>query len=117
MEISTSSVEADAAHLLRDGGPDIGKEIGAHQVAQPLGRAFGDEHADPALDRDQPFVLERLIGFGDRQRIRAFLRSERTHRGQHVAVEIAAVEDGVGDDIAQTLVHGFGLIEHAALMP
>src|SRR3546814_6069583 len=94
----------------------VGEEIGAHQVARPLGRAFGDEHADPALDRDQPFVLKRLIRLGDRQRIRAFLRGERAHRGEHIAVAELTVEDRVGDDVAQTLVYGFGLIEHAALM-
>jgi hypothetical protein len=63
------------------------------------------------------FVLKRLIGLGDGQRVCAFLRRERSDRRQHVAVTEAAVEDGVRDDIAQTLVHGFGLIEHAALMP
>ena len=36
---------------------------------------------------------------------------------KHVAVAIGAVEDGVGDHVAQPLVHGFGLVEHAALMP
>src|SRR3546814_6471705 len=62
-------VEADAANLLRDGGPDVGQEILTHQVAQPLGRARRDEHADPALHRDQPLVLKGLIGLGDGQRV------------------------------------------------
>ncbi len=35
------------------------------------GGARGDEHADAALDDDEAFVLETLIGFGDRQRVGA----------------------------------------------
>ena len=53
--------------------------------AQLVGRAFAHEHADAALDADQPVGLELLVGLGHGQRIGALLGGERAHRGQHVA--------------------------------
>jgi hypothetical protein len=50
---------------------------------------LADEHADAALDADQPVGLELLVGLGHGQRIGALLGGERAHRGQHVAFRVA----------------------------
>ena len=68
--------------------------------------AGSDEHADAALDHDQPFVLEALIGLGDGQRIGALLGGERADRGKGVAVAVSAGEDRVGDHLAEADVDG-----------
>ena len=60
-------------------------------------RARGDEQADAAPDVDQAFVLESLVGLGDRQRVRLLLGGKRTNRGKGVAVTEFAGEDCVGD--------------------
>ena len=49
---------------------------------QPRPRARRDEHADPALDHDQAFVLEALIGLGDGQGICLLLRREARTEGK-----------------------------------
>ena len=62
------------------------EEAAALGLAQPGAGAGGDEHADAALDHDQPFVLESLIGLGDGQRIGLLLGGEGADRRQRVAV-------------------------------
>ena len=73
--------------------------------AQAGAGAGGDEHADAALDDDQPFVLEALIGLGDGQRVGALLGGEGADRGKRVAVAEFAGEDRVGDRVAQADVN------------
>src|SRR3546814_15667927 len=46
-------VEADAANLLPDGGPDVGQEVLTYQVEQPLGRAPRDEQNGRASVREK----------------------------------------------------------------
>ena len=75
-------------------------------IAQPRPGAGRDEHADAALDDDQPFVLEALIGLGHGQRVGLLLGGQRADRGQRVAVGIFAGEDRVGDRLAQADVNG-----------
>ena len=58
-----------AGHSLLDEAVALG-------VAQAGAGAGGDEHADAALDDDQPVVLEALIGLGDGQRVGALLGGE-----------------------------------------
>jgi hypothetical protein len=50
---------------------------------------FADEHADAALDADQPVGLELLVGLGDSERIGALLGGEGRDRGKHVAFRVA----------------------------
>ena len=98
-------IDAEPPHAAADFGPFLGQETAALGFAQPRARSGGNEHADAALDDDQPFILETLIGFGDGQRIGLFLRGQRADRGQGVAVGILAGEDRVGDRLAQPDVH------------
>ena len=86
--------------------PFLADEDGALGFAQAGAGAGGDEHADPALDDDQPFVLEALIGLGHGQRVGAFLGGQRADRGQGIAVGEAAGEDRVGDHLAQADING-----------
>ena len=66
-----------------------------------------DEHADTALHHDQAFVLESLIGLGDRQRVGTLFGGKRTDRGKGVAVAISAGKDCVGDHLSKADVNGF----------
>src|SRR5687768_6728434 len=94
-------VEPQAADLGGDRRPAIVEEVLALGRAELLRRALGYEHADAALDQDQPLVLEGLIGLGDGQRIGAMLGGEAAHRGQGIAVAYLPVEDGSRDAVAE----------------
>src|SRR5690348_9599497 len=61
-------------------GPFFLKETVALAFAEACARTRGDEHADAAFHDDQAFVLEALIGLGDRQRVRLLFRSQRSNR-------------------------------------
>src|SRR5436190_8200825 len=88
-----SGVDAQAVHSRPYLRPFLLEEARPFGIAQPRTGARGDEHADSALDDDQPLVLESLIGLGDGKRIRLLLRGERANRWQRVAVAIFPGKD------------------------
>src|SRR5436190_12029387 len=114
-----SGVDAEAVHSRPYLGPFLLEEARPLGIAQPRTGARGDEHADSALDDNQPFILESLVGLGDGQRVRLFLRGERADRRQRVAVAIFPGEDGVGYRLAQPHVNGLvvlGAKRHAVII-
>src|SRR5690606_31984754 len=86
-------LDAEPRHALANLRPLVLEEAGALGRAQLLGRALADEHADPALDADQPVGLELLVGLGHGERIGALLGGEGAHRGQHLALRVASLDD------------------------
>jgi hypothetical protein len=89
-----------------DSRPSILEEVLALGGAQPLGSAGRDEHADAALDHDEPLLLEGLVGLGDGERIGAEIGGEAAHRRQRIAVADAAFEDHRRDAVAQAEIDG-----------
>jgi len=77
-------VEAEPAHVRNDARPAILEKVLALVIAQPLARTGRDEHADAALDHDQPLFLEGLVSLCDSERIRAEIGGEATDRRQRI---------------------------------
>src|SRR6185437_2651584 len=112
-------VDPEPPHACPDLGPFLLEEARPLGFAKARPSARRDEHADPALHDDQPFVLETLVSLGDGERIRLLLSGKRADGGQWVAVAIFAGEDRVGDDFAEADVDGFfvlGAQRHAVII-
>src|SRR4051794_24738713 len=94
-------------HAGTDLRPFLVEETTALRVPEPGASARCDEHADTALDHDQPLVLEALVGLGHGQGIGLFLRRKGADRGQGVSIGEAASKDRIGDGLAEADVNGF----------
>jgi hypothetical protein len=89
-----------------DARPFLRKEALARAASEPCRRACSHEHADSASHADEAVLLEALIGFRYCERVRALLGGEGAHGRKRIAVPVAAVENRIGDVVAQAQIDG-----------
>src|SRR6185437_7436421 len=112
-------IDPEPPHARADFGPLLLEEAVALGIAEARPCAWRDEHADAALDHDQPLVLESLIGLGDGQRIGLLLGGEGADGGKRIAIAVRAGEDRVGDRLAEANVDGLLMLaaeRHAVII-